>query len=912
MKRMIINKLMVALVIILLYFNNGIQGTKAINDDKNRITDSLLSDKNEVLVKLPAVNMNNNININTDEVVEMASVNLSEIENTSTYYSATSNIQNAYEIHRYTEEENDNTQLRKKEYVLVQLENTFDDFIKTLLTFINPTEKMVQGLKNLNDEDEYAHVEYWTNDLIRSEVESFILKKLKEHDEMKDTTWEPKNVEKIIQLIPDVFGANVMVFDKHRKNNGYNRNTPDQYLNTIFIINDGDKWYPVRRINDLQKEFQNLDLQNKINFSPLSQHGQDSDNVILNSDYEDLKTAIYTYNPNKDYKEKNQDKRKKLETIKINLDTNDGTWKKQLDDIKRYTTASRRESKLNGGIDLEIMQIRDVKNPEKYFTIKGEIIASKQIYALAECVEIYVDDWKNINDTKFLTLKENCCIYRDDNPAYAEKLEDEDLINFLYWYEKDIKLNHQQILAKVNFNKKWGVTIPMIFTLFFVVIPCCSAWKHKFMQEHQPMVPIYDMPLGNNALALFSMWSIYTLAYFQYNIPLFNDTMHTVQDIKLKVPALSFEEKNTVFAQAITSIKKSWNDCTSNKHVDNIIFCKYSRTNAMKAFEWVETYLEGHGKNTWTLLLTLFVFNAFGNSCLNALREVFGLHDIIPPPMPFYKVIHKPLVSAKVWVLVFGGETAGFGEDYYMHNILDSSLGQLLDTGLLFLFVKMTALVGMIPSVVEAKLIKVTIIALCHKFASYRIFRPIVWGFKKLFHIRYDNEKGYFEFILANWLPILCKLLVVGGIIGLKNFIKHDHALEFVKEDLGDFVGIFGLVFAWDFVKPLRNILHKEIRVMSENVDNNNNQMTKTERFTNLLSLNNTNIIWSTFFIVMLSFYSLFPGVEHSFGYIFEFFMNLIGLWTFAIAIDRVAVLTRHVYCKLIDNANYSHIRIIE
>ena len=42
-----------------------------------------------------------------------------------------------------------------------------------------------------------------------------------------------------------------------------------------------------------------MDLQNKINFSPLSQHGQDSDNLILNSDYEDLKTAIYTYNPNK-------------------------------------------------------------------------------------------------------------------------------------------------------------------------------------------------------------------------------------------------------------------------------------------------------------------------------------------------------------------------------------------------------------------------------------------------------------------------------------------------------------------------------------------------------------------------------------------------------------------------------------
>jgi hypothetical protein len=278
--------------------------------------------------------------------------------------------------------------------------------------------------------------------------------------------------------------------------------------------------------------------------------------------------------------------------------------------------------------------------------------------------------------------------------------------------------------------------------------------------------------------------------------------------------------------------------------------------------------------------------------------------------MPFYEVIHKPLVSAKVWVLVFGGETRGFGEDYYMPNILDSSLGQLLNTGVLFLFVKMTALVGMIPSVIEAKLIKVTNIALCHKFASYRIFTPIVWAFKKLFHIRYDNEKGYFEFILANWLPILCKLLVVGGIIGLKSLIAHDdHALEFVKEDLGDFVGIFGLIFAWDFVKPLRNILHKEIRVMSKNVDNNN-QMTKTERFINLLSLNNTNIIWSTFFIAMLMFYTLFPGVENSFGYIFEFFMNVIGLWIFAIGFNGAAVLTKQVFGKLIDNANYSHIRI--
>jgi hypothetical protein len=461
MKRMIINKLMVALVIILLYFNNGIQGTKEHNNDKNRITESLLSDiyektikpgslkpieeniSKDVLVELPAVNMNNNII--SDELVDMASVNISEIENTSSYYSATRNTNSSDEIHKYTEFENDITQLRKKEYVLVQLENTFDDLIKTLLTFIDPTEKMVQGLKHLNDYDEYAHVEYWTNDLIRNEVEAFI-KKLKADDEMKDTTWTPKNVEKIIQLIPRVFGANVMVFDKLRKNYQYNRNTPDKYLNTIFIINDADKWYPVRRINDLQKEFRNLDFENKIEFSPLYQHGQDSDNVILNSDYEDLKTAIYTYNPNKDYKEKNKDKREKLKLIKTNLNTDDETWEKQLDNIKRYTAASRRKSKLAGGIDLRIVQIREVENPEKYFTIKGAVIASKQIYALAECVEIYVDDWKNINDDKFLTLKENCCIYtdRDDNPADAEKLEDEDLINFLYWYEKDIKLNHNK------------------------------------------------------------------------------------------------------------------------------------------------------------------------------------------------------------------------------------------------------------------------------------------------------------------------------------------------------------------------------------------------------------------------------------------------------------------------------------
>jgi len=226
--------------------------------------------------------------------------------------------------------------------------------------------------------------------------------------------------------------------------------------------------------------------------------------------------------------------------------------------------------------------------------------------------------------------------------------------------------------------------------------------------------------------------------------------------------------------------------------------------------------------------------------------------------------IHKPLLIAKTFVLLFFGRTEGFG----MPNMFHATSGKFGDMISIFFLDKIPLLLFMITSVLTAKLMKVTAIASGYEIQKHRKLACIVTLFKKYFHNKYDNRLiasdcaqpagGFCRFYKNNVRVIITKTLLVVAPFALKQVITDKD----YRDDCTDIMGIFGILFLWDVVvKPFKKFFYNDM-VRRRNRESNIKLWDKKMKYK---QWDNSIVAWSVF-TALLIFGSWFTfGVEKKF-----------------------------------------------
>jgi len=1011
MKRTILKKWMMTLVIILFYFNNGIQATDT-TETQIEITSVLLEKKeiepvqeedeitNETLNTGPQNGIKHFLlqiskeraekaeatkqKAKTDTEIDMNNLNAgAQNASKNSLHSAMkgymikekskerTKFDSAFEDYevdgkiklKYSSVDDHDIpwphQLKKWEHVLVQLENPCDDFIKTLFTFSNfPSPQSI-------DTEDKALGKYWTNEMIKQEIEEYIdyenenlrtnkekkfktvyvmLKegptgfdvedgqitqmnndaqqiphyytngsskiikmgddnvedllgqnyisefvpvynkytkegndkdyemqiKVQEDDDLQELLklkseyklWTAEGMDIIIRVIPNIFNVGVVVYDINRKYKAFYKSN-NTHRAFIYIIENGEKeLYPVRKIDDLKNDFPNLfDGKNPyhINFSPISPKTFDKLGMeVLREDYQALLGAVRRYNPNNDYREKD------LNTIAL--------LKKMREKMKE-----RSFTEYMKGYETKAINVSEVYY-EKTFTNKYEV------YGLCECFDLYIEnDWKNLDDNTFNLIMENCRIYTKEQTKYAEKIKPQTIIEFFNYRYHGVKIGLDRIVREVKWHQKM-IWYQCAATLVFVVIPCCSVWKADYYNnnngEHNPELKVYDIKIAMKPLLLFALWSLYPFMGLQFANPFLHHDIKAVNEIvapKTNQGCCGCSKKCRCSGPCWKKISDIWSN------IRPYVFFDAIRRVIVNVFEEVEKMMVG--SNIKKLLVMLFITDQIGNMMLNFLRDLYPELDvIIPPPMSIKYCIHKPLLTAKTFVLVFFGRTEGFG----MANMFHATSGEFEDMISIFFLQKIPLLLFMIPTVLTAKLIKVTTIAIGYEIEKHRKLAWIVTWFKKYFHNKYDNRaSGICPFYKNNVRVIIAKMFLVAVPFSLKYaFTDKDY-----QDDCGDITGIFAILFLWDIVvKPFKQIFYNDM-VRSRNDHKECDwSIVSWSSFTALLTFGS----WYTFG---------FEKSVYAMQYSFEFVFTVLGMWFFMIVIDTIyALFYNHVYKKMIKN----------
>jgi len=788
---------------------------------QDSLTVKLISTEIELVIDLLSKVLEIPISLINNECGNKDIINLIEIDNSINLMQ----IEGRYE--RYSDKITVPLQLSQDEHVMIKLENPIDDFIRTLLIFAHIT-------------DEDGHLdEFWTSTHIKNDIEEHIeremeklisevvrdkdvktsieeLKQLKDRKEAlikasemqkKKTLWTLEGMKTVIKIIPDVFEVDVVVYNIERKFETVYFSRSKTLKSPIFIIKNGDNLNPVRNINHLRREFVNLfiDRDDQITFNPLFFSDHDADTDL---DYHELSTAIKNYNPDKDHREKNCSKRNDLKAMKDNFDNPRQTerYVEVLKDARKYETSNwlQRWQNCCKTIAPSGHQNQTCCNSPKEPN-EPQILSDSEIYALYEIFQIYIgEDWKKLNENTFSLIKENFRIYtgkgRKKRVLAKAKEEDKKLMKQIteFYYSKyhKVKITQKDIVNEVEMHKKF-IYYSLVGTLMFDVIPYCCAWKTKYLHDHKS-IPTYEIKIANKPMGLFLLWSLQMLLILEFkNNPFLMKPISDISEMNdlNKMKKLEPQSKFSLWVDKYVKCKRT---------VDYFIY---------KPFEKLEEMMEG--KHPLLLLTSLFIVDQIGNLLLNWMRDSNSdLHNVIPPDMGIKYCIHKPLITAKVFVLIFFGRTEGF----HMNNLPDilfgehDTSGEFADLVQIYLTIYIPVLFLTIPTVVTAKLIKITVIATGRQIAKYRRFKPLCDAFELCFFSKYDNTKSLFQYYMNN-LHVFASLWAVVGIS--KTFQSAVFAGEgdaYFKDDAVDISGILAIFPMWAmFIKPFRIWFHQQL-----------------------------------------------------------------------------------------------------
>jgi len=765
---------------------------------QNFLTVKLISTEIDLVITLLSEVLEIPISLNNNKYENEDSINLMQIED-------------RYE--RYSDKITVPLQLNPNEHVMIKLENPIDDFIKSLLIFAHIT-------------DEDGHLdEFWTSTHIKNDIEEHIERKMEEPiSERKEalikasemqkekTLWTLEGMKTVIQIIPDVFEVDVVVYDIERKYKTKYNSLSKTLKSPILIIKNGENLNPVRNINHLRREFVNLfiDSDKQIIFNPLSFTDDDAD---IDLDYHELSTAIKNYNSDKDHREKNRDRRNQLKEMKDNYDNpsqicEQACYRKVIEDFQsapEYKTSNVLQRYLNCCKAFAPSNKRDrtcCNSPDD--PNKLQSLSHSEIYALYEIFQIYIgEDWKKLNENTFSLIKENFRIYtgklRKRIVLAKAKEEDEKLMKQIteFYYSKyhKVKITQKDVVNEVEMHQSF-IYYSLAGTLLFDVIPYCCAWKTEYLSENGS-IPTYEIKIANKPMGLFLLWSLQIFLIMEFKNPFLMKPISNISEMN------DLNKMKTLYPKSKCSL---W--------VDKYLKCKRTVDYfIIKPFEKLEEMMEG--KHPLLLLTTLFIVDQIGNLLLNWMRDSNpDLQNVIPPDMGIKYCIHKPLITAKVFVLVFFGKTEGF----HMKNVFDilkgeyDTSGEFADLVEIYLTLYIPVLLLTIPTVVTAKLIKITVIATGREIAKYRRFKPICDAFELYCCSKYDNEAGLLQYYKKN-TRVFISLWAVFGIS--KTFQYAVFAGEddvYFKDDAVDISGILAIFPMWAMViKPFRIWFHRQL-----------------------------------------------------------------------------------------------------
>lgn len=771
--------------------------------------------------------------------------------------------------------------LKKTDHVLVELENPVNDLLKTLLVFANP-EKYTKPI--------------WTNEIIKIKVEDYL--DLQKHTKKKNTENQitksvpTAQLEKlredgksiwtdgmkyIIQLFPDIFDINVVLYGIDRIIlNTYWKNENEC---TSFIILDGNTtFYPVREIDDLKSEFatSNVDFDH-ITFSQFTVNTEftSTNNYLFNKeDYLDLQRAISAspyYNPYKDYREKIPKNRNTLKLIK--------------EKIKEYLTMPEEDREAQE-ITTYVQSLKsDIKDKHGPIDLPADLqLGDHNIYGLANCFDLYIKDWTKFDNVSFEKIMENCRTFKMDEDGIFirnEKLTAEQLINFYYWHNHKLRMEHKDIKKYVEARKTMTLRSALA-TFVFVVVPCLSSWKSTYMSQH-PGENMYDIKLGHYPIALFAYWSIYLFIYLAFKNPFLQ---HDIE----KVNAIEVED---IPANCIS--KKLLSSYGTGNCVDNVLFLRPLRNLVAKANHYVNAWL--NARNLGSLVVVMFIVTTISYACLIPIRDVFGLTRIIPPKFPFYEeFFHAPYELGKVFFLVFGGKSIGFG----LPNIQDvDSAGEFMSMTVEFLTKKMIVIMLLTPAMACARLLRVLFIAFGTAIGNYRCCRPLVKEFENWFHTKYNHEQDPCEYFQNNWQPIFSKLGVAAGFYVFKNVFT----IKWIQEDITGFISISLGLMIWDFVKYTTNMFNHQIHTISENMLPRDEKLCIVKRVGNSIKYYRAQLFIMVFTLTILLFYVHF-GLDAVFDieFVLELVAEFLGYYMWVFLANNVYLLYEKISSRF---ANY-------